>query len=65
MERYNVTAISLATQSEPPLTIEADESETTDDILLSAKIDNTHVCASNDGYFAAFQELRDKLLQRG
>ena len=65
MEKYTVTVVHLNTQSELSLIIEADEAETTDDIMLSTQIENGYLSASNYGYFTAFQELRDKLLQKG
>ena len=65
MKRYIVTAISLETRSEFPLAIEADEGETTNDIILSTHINGVYISAKNDGYFLAFQELRDKLLEQG
>lgn len=65
MEQYGVTALSLASRSDILLTIEADEAETTENIVLSIKINDSIISASNDGYFQAFQEIRDKLLEEG
>ena len=65
MERYTVTVVHLNTQSELSIIIEADEAETTEDIILSTQIEDSCFSASNYGYFEAFQELRDKLLQNG
>lgn len=65
MEQYGVTAFSLASHSDILLTIEADEAETTENIVLSIKINDSIISASNDGYFQAFQEIRDKLLEEG
>jgi hypothetical protein len=65
MERYMITAISLETHSELSLTIEADEGETTDGIILTTHIAGVAISAKNHGYFQAFQELRDALLQHG
>jgi hypothetical protein len=65
MEKYSVIAISLTSQSEIRLTIEADEAETTADIILSLCFDGDIISATNEGYFQAFQEIRDKLLNKG
>jgi len=65
LETYTVTAVHLNTQAESSLLIEADEAETTDDITLNTQIDGAFLSANNYGYFAAFQELRDKLLEKG
>ncbi len=65
MEKYDVTAISLTSKSKVKLMIEADEAETTDNIALSLSLDGESISASNEGYFQAFQEIRDKLLQKG
>ena len=65
MVEYNLTATSLTTKREFPIIVKADEAETTDDIVLSVYIDDVNISASNYGYFSAFQEIRDKLLQIG
>jgi len=65
METYNVTAISLTSSSKLPLTIEADEAETSENIVLRIQIDGDIISASNEGYFQAYQEIRDTLLQKG
>ena len=65
MERYTVTIVHLNTQSKLSLIIEADEAETTEEIILCTQIEDDCLSASNYGYFTAFQELRDKLLQKG
>jgi len=65
VENYAVTVIHLNAQTERAITIEADEAETTDDIILNTQIDGVFLSASSHGYFSAFQKLRDKLLQKG
>jgi hypothetical protein len=66
VEKYDVIAVSLDTQSEMSLTIEADEAEASEDIVLSTYFDGVKIIARNNyGYFATFQEIRDELLQKG
>jgi len=65
LEKYTVEIVFLHDNSVQPLTIEADEAGTSDDIVLNTFIGGTCVSASGYGYFAAFQKLRDKLLRKG
>jgi hypothetical protein len=65
MESYTVTAVCLESNLELPLTIEADGAETTDDIILTSYLNGVSVSACNDGYFQAFQDIRDQLLKKG
>ncbi len=64
MEKYHIIAVSLTSHSELLLTIEADEAEMTEDVTLSVYIDGEKISASNEGYFQAYQEIRDTLLQK-
>lgn len=65
MEKYNIVAVYLNNQTELNIEIEADEAETTDEIILTVSIDGITFSAHNYGYFNAFQDLRDQLLQKG
>jgi hypothetical protein len=65
MENYTVIASSLIAHTEISLIIEADEAEITENIVLTVRIDGDTISASNYGYFQAFQEIRDVLLQKG
>lgn len=65
METYEVTFIDLNTQMEMQVLVEADEAETTENIVLKAKLTEQEVVSSNYNYFSAYQEFRDKLLDAG
>lgn len=65
METYEVTVIDLNTQMEMQVLVEADEAETTENIVLKAKLTEQEVVSSNYNYFSAYQEFRDKLLDAG
>lgn len=65
MEKYKLTAILLENHSELSLIIEADEAEIIDEINLTTCISGITISANNDGYFQAFQAIRDQLLLKG
>ncbi|SFD39297.1 hypothetical protein [Clostridium uliginosum] len=62
MEKYNVIVVNLLNKKKSNLIIEADEAETSDDILLFVKLDNNEIVGGSEGYFEAFKQLKDKLL---
>lgn len=63
MEKYSVMLFNLKTNSEMETIIFADESETTDDIILKVQIDGQEICGADYSYLSAYQKLRDKLLK--
>ncbi len=65
METYEVTIMNLKTKEEKILLIEADEAESSDDIVLKTVILEREFCSSNYNYLSAYQELRDKILELG
>ncbi len=65
MEIYEVVVIDLITKGLTNLTVEVDEGETTEDIVIKAVVSGREVVASNYNYLPAYQEFRDKLLQLG
>lgn len=65
MKEYGVIAVSLGIKSELMITVQADEAEKTDDIILCVSIGGTVFSANSHSYFVAFQKIRDKLLQQG
>lgn len=65
MESYHITIVSLSSGKEKPLTIMADEGESSENILLKTTLDGTDLTASHPHYFTAFQDLRDQLLHLG
>lgn len=65
METYEVTIMNLKTKEEKILLIEADEAESSDDIVLKTVILEREFCSSNYNDLSAYQELRDKILELG
>lgn len=65
MEKYIIVAIELKTRQEQDLEIEADEGETTENIILKTAVNGEHIATLNYVYFSAFQELRDCILELG
>lgn len=63
MEEYNVTAVNILNKEKMNLIIISDETETSDDILLTVKFDNNEIVGSSESYFEAFKKLKDKLLE--
>lgn len=65
MEKHSVSIIDLKSRSEFPAEILADESEASEKIILSVIINGQTISGSDDGYFPAYQKLRDSLLSLG
>lgn len=65
MENFEVTVVNLNTKENQVLTIEVDEAETTEYIVIKGDISGQIVTASNENYLSAYQEFRDKLLDIG
>lgn len=65
MEIYEVVVVDLIKNDLTTLTVEVDEGETTEDIVIKADVLGQEVIASNYNYLPAYQEFRDKLLQLG
>ncbi len=63
MEKYNITAVNLLNKEKVNLSIVEDEAETSNDILLTVKVDNKEIVGSSESYFEAFKQLKDKLLE--
>lgn len=63
MEEYTVTAVNLLNKEKINLIIVETETETSDDILLTVKLDNNEIVGSSESYFEAFKQLKDKLLE--
>lgn len=65
MENFEVTVVNLNTKENQVLTIEVDEAETTEYIVIKVEISGRIVTASNENYLSAYQEFRDKMLDLG
>lgn len=65
MEMYELILKHLASQQEMSLSIEVDEAETTENIIIRALINEQEVMISDYNYFPAFQKFRDKILLLG
>lgn len=65
MEKYTVTIVNLGTKEEMKIVVNADEGETSDNIILSTTLDGEDITASHYSYLPAYQSLRDCLLQKG
>ncbi len=65
MENYSITAVELKTMKETQLQIEADEAETSEEIILTTQLNGQTISKSDYAYFPAYQKLRDALLQAG
>lgn len=63
MEEYKVTAVNLLNKEKMNLIIVENETETSDNILLTVKLDNNEIVGSSESYFEAFKQLKDKLLE--
>lgn len=65
MEKYDIKLYDLNRTLEIEGVVFADEGELSDDIILKIKLENIVITAKSDGYFSAYQELRDELLENG
>lgn len=65
MERYEITVINLNTQKEQILTVEVDEAEESEYIVIKSAFLGQEISVSDYNYLPAYQEFRDKLLQLG
>lgn len=65
MEKYMVTVVELKTQHEIKLVIEADEAETTENIILRTQVKDSLISVFDYNYFSAYQKLRNKILRLG
>lgn len=65
MEEYIVRMVELKTGQEFDSIIDADEAETTEEIVLETLLGDRKVSASDENYLPAFQKLRDQLLAAG
>lgn len=65
MEHYEITIVALGTGVEHSVTVEVDEGETSENIVIQAVVSDHAVTASNYNYLPAFQEFRDILLSLG
>lgn len=65
METYSVILANLKTGAESAIQVAVDEGETSENIVITAKVDGQKVTASHYAYLPAYQEFRDKLLKIG
>ena len=54
MEKYMVTVVELKTQHEIKLVIEADEAETTENIILRTQVKDSLISVFDYNYFPAY-----------
>lgn len=64
MEKYDVTLYDLSRKSEIKAVVYANEGDSSDYIILKITFENIVVTVRSEGYFSAYQELRDKLLKK-
>lgn len=65
MEKYDVTLYDLSRKSEIKAVVYANEGDSSDYIILKITFENIVITVRSEGYFSAYQELRDKLLKNG
>lgn len=65
MVKYEITIINLNTQKEQILTVEVDEAEESEYIVIKSAFLGQEISVSDYNYLPAYQEFRDKLLQLG
>ena len=65
MEKYDIKLYDFNRSLEIEGTVFADEGESSDDIILKITVEGITVTAKSEGYLSAYQELRDKLLEKG
>lgn len=65
MEQYDVKLYDRKRDFETEGVVFADEGETSDEIILTITVEGIAVTAKSDGYFSAYQSLRDQLLGLG
>ena len=65
MEKYDVMLFDFNKASEIKSIVYVGEDDSSDEIILKITIDNTVITTKSEGYFSAYQELRDKLLTIG
>lgn len=65
MERYEITVINLNTQKEQILTVEVDEAEESEYIVIKSVFLGQEISASDYNYLPVYQVFRDMLLQLG
>ena len=65
MEVYEVKLLELNTSAEVSATVEVDEAESSENIIMNIKISGQDITSSNYNYLQAYQDFRDKLLKLG
>ena len=65
MEKYEITVMDLNTQKEQILTVEVDEAEESEYIVIKSVFLGQEISVSDYNYLPAYQAFRDKLLQLG
>ena len=65
MEIYEITLVELDTQYEFSTQVEVDEAETSENIVIFAKVGEDEIESANYAYLPAYQRFRDKLLAAG
>lgn len=63
MESYNLTVLQLSNKTEFNITFEIYYEN--DDIIIISKITDNHIIRRSNGYFTAFQKIRDEFLHLG
>ena len=64
MEKYDVTLYDLKRAVETSAVVYV-ENDISDEIIMKITVKNSVVSSKSNGYFQAYQELRDKLLKKG
>lgn len=65
MRRYDVVLRNLVSDSLTNAAVYADEGDISDQIILNVSVGNLECISESEQYFAAYQNLRDKLLEIG
>lgn len=65
MEKYEITIIALNTKIETQISVEVDEIEETENVVISALVFGKKINVVEYNYLPAYQNFRDELLQLG
>ena len=65
IKNHKVTIVELGTDNESPLDVQSGEDMSTGAFIIRCSLNEQEIVSTQDKYFAAFQQFRDKLLEAG
>ena len=65
IKNHKVTIVELGTDNEIPLDVQSGEDMSTGAFIIWCSLNEQEIVSTQDKYFAAFQQFRDKLLEAG